>query len=398
MKEGWERKKIKDISVLIADGDWIESKHQSDEGIRLIQTGNIGNGVFKAKEDKPHYISEYTFDELGCTEIFSGDCLVSRLPEPVGRACLIPEIGCRMITAVDCSIIRFKEIILPKLFIYYTQSATYNRDVNNLTTGTTRKRISRKNLESILIPIPPLSEQERIVEELDCLSGVIEKKKQQLKELDALAQSIFYEMFGNPVENDRGWEVKKLGDVAIINPSKKETSKNLCDTDIVSFLPMEDLPIKACYYHPYQTRIYSEVQSSYTCFADNDVLMAKVTPCFENGKVGIASNLTNGVGYGSSEFIVIRTNNIEVIKEYIYFFIQDKLFIENASAQLTGTSGLRRVPRQYVENCKIKLPPLSLQQQFAKKIESIEKQKELIRKSIGKVEMLFNSRMDYYFG
>lgn len=262
----------------------------------------------------------------------------------------------------------------------------------------TVKHLSAKRLNQIQLSIPSLSEQERIVEELDCLSGVIEKKKQQLKELDALAQSIFYEMFGNPVENDRGWEVKKLGEVAIINPSKKETSKNLCDTDIVSFLPMEDLPIKACYYHPYQTRIYSEVQSSYTCFADNDVLMAKVTPCFENGKVGIASNLTNGVGYGSSEFIVIRTNNIEVIKEYIYFFIQDKLFIENASAQLTGTSGLRRVPRQYVENCKIKLPPLSLQQQFAKKIESIEKQKELIRKSIGEVEMLFNSRMEYYFG
>ena len=78
--------------------------------------------------------------------------------------------------------------------------------------------------------------------------------------------------------------------------------------------------------------------------------------------------------------------------------IQDSLFIENACAQLTGTSGLRRVPRQYVENCNITIPPLSLQQEFASKIEAIEKQKELIRKSIEEVETLFNSRMDYYFG
>ena len=78
---------------MIADGDWIESRHQSDDGIRLIQTGNIGNGVFKAKDDKPHYISESTFAELGCTEIFAGDCLVSRLPDPVGRACIIPELN-----------------------------------------------------------------------------------------------------------------------------------------------------------------------------------------------------------------------------------------------------------------------------------------------------------------
>ena len=143
MKQGWEINKLKDISVLITDGDWIESRHQSDDGIRLIQTGNIGNGIFKAKDAKPHYISEETFKELGCTEIFSGDCLVSRLPEPVGRACIIPELDYRMITAVDCTIIRFNDFILPKFFVYYSQSSKYLRDINNSTTGTTRKRISR---------------------------------------------------------------------------------------------------------------------------------------------------------------------------------------------------------------------------------------------------------------
>ena len=191
MREGWKYKKLKDVASLITDGDWIESRHQSESGIRLIQTGNVGNGIFKAKDDKPHYISEDTFLELGCTEIFRGDCLVSRLPEPVGRACIIPEVGCRMITAVDCTIIRFKDCVLPKLFVYYTRSKQYKREIDNSTTGTTRKRISRKNLESVSIPLLPVDEQNKIVAELDLLTEIIDKQKQQLKELDALAQSIF---------------------------------------------------------------------------------------------------------------------------------------------------------------------------------------------------------------
>lgn len=388
MKEGWKRKKIKDISVLIADGDWIESKDQSDEGIRLIQTGNIGNGVFKAKEDKPHYISECTFYELGCTEIFSGDCLVSRLPEPVGRACLIPEIGCRMITAVDCSIIRFKEIILPKLFIYYTQSATYNRDVSNLTTGTTRKRISRKNLESILIPIPPLEEQERIVEELDCLSGVIEKKKQQLKELDALAQSIFYEMFGNPVENDRGWEVKKLGEVAeIVGGSTPKTNiDEYWNGDNYWVTPAE---LDGSRYIELTERCITELaiaKTNLTLLPIGTVLLSSRAPI---GKVSI----TRVPMYCNQGFKNVVCSDL-LHNEYVYQFLYE---IKDYLNSLGTGATFKEISKSTTEKVAIPIPPFSLQQQFAEKIELIEKQKELIRKSIEDVEMLFNSRMDYYF-
>ena len=163
----WEWKKLKDICVFIGDGDWIESKDQSSKGIRLIQTGNIGNGIYLEKKERAHYISEKTFHCLHCTEIFSGDCLISRLPEPIGRACVIPNIAEKMITAVDCTIVRFCEFIVPNFFIYYAQSDKYFSDVKTESTGATRKRISRKNLENIKIPIPSLSEQNRIVKFLD---------------------------------------------------------------------------------------------------------------------------------------------------------------------------------------------------------------------------------------
>ena len=142
----WMR--LEDICTVFTDGDWIESKDQADEGIRLIQTGNIGMGAYLEKEEKAKYISEETFNKLKCTEIFSGDILVSRLPEPVGRACIIPEKKERMITAVDCTICRSNEAIVCKEYLcYFMRSNAYYTRLLNSVTGTTRKRISRKSLE-----------------------------------------------------------------------------------------------------------------------------------------------------------------------------------------------------------------------------------------------------------
>ena len=162
--EGWAWCRLKDIVTYIDDGDWIESKEQSDFGIRLLQTGNIGCGHFKDKEGNYHYISEETFKKLNCNEIYPGDILISRLPEPVGRACIVPNLSQRLVTAVDCAIIRLKQDIISKnYFIYYTQSAKYLELIKNNCMGTTRLRISRANLEKTLIPLPPLVEQKRIV-------------------------------------------------------------------------------------------------------------------------------------------------------------------------------------------------------------------------------------------
>ena len=117
MKAGWERKPLADVCEVFADGDWIESKDQSSNGIRLIQTGNVGEGIFKSRAEKARYISETTFDRLRCTEIFEGDCLISRLPDPVGRSCILPNTGERMITAVDCTIVRFhSKQLIPEFF------------------------------------------------------------------------------------------------------------------------------------------------------------------------------------------------------------------------------------------------------------------------------------------
>ena len=115
LPKGWRNEKLKDACLVFADGDWIETKNQSPEGIRLVQTGNIGFGFFKNKEDKSRFISEETFNELKCTEILPGDLLVSRLPDPVGKSCIIPDLNTKMITGVDCTIIRPKDYLFSEL-------------------------------------------------------------------------------------------------------------------------------------------------------------------------------------------------------------------------------------------------------------------------------------------
>ena len=200
--------RLEDICTVFTDGDWIESKDQSDEGIRLVQTGNIGKGIYLEKEARAKYISEDTFEKLKCTEIFPGDILVSRLPEPVGRACIIPDKEERMITAVDCTICRPDETVISKEYLcYFMRSNAYYTRLLGSVTGTTRKRISRKNLGNVELDVPSREKQNEVVEQLDHLVNVIDSKTRELQLLDDLIQARFVEMFGDPVQNTKGWNI-----------------------------------------------------------------------------------------------------------------------------------------------------------------------------------------------
>ena len=164
----WTSCPLAKLSDVFTDGNWIETKDQAPAGIRLVQTGNVGTGEFKDRRDKARFVDERTFERLNCFEVYPEDILVSRLPDPVGRACMVPDLGERMITAVDCSIVRPNvQAVDPGYLVYYTQTGEYLRSVDERCTGTTRRRISRKNLGQVPIPLPPLEEQKRIVAKLD---------------------------------------------------------------------------------------------------------------------------------------------------------------------------------------------------------------------------------------
>jgi type I restriction enzyme S subunit len=211
----WKSIELAKACEVFSDGDWIESKDQSDSGIRLIQTGNIGFGKFKARDSKARFINEETFKRLRCTEIKEGDLLVSRLPDPVGRACIIPQLVDKSITAVDCTIIRTKQEILNSNYLnYYCQSQQYFEQVEKNITGATRQRISRSLLGKTLVPLPHLQTQQKIVSKLDTIFAEMDKAQvateANIKNAEALFQSYLTEVFES---GGKGWIEKKLKEI-----------------------------------------------------------------------------------------------------------------------------------------------------------------------------------------
>jgi type I restriction enzyme S subunit len=223
----WKTKSLKDLCSIFTDGDWIEKKDQSVDGIRLVQTGNIKVGYFAERQDKARYISEDTFNRLNCTEVKRGDILVSRLPDPVGRASIIPELKDKAITAVDCTIIRLKEEILPTYLNYYMQSPQYLSSIQLKVTGATRQRISRKNLGEISITFPPLPEQERIVAKLDAAYAEIDKAIEDSEKSLANATYLFEQQRNSRYELAKDlYPSYKVSDIAELsrghNPPKSK--------------------------------------------------------------------------------------------------------------------------------------------------------------------------------
>ena len=170
----WEQRKLESLCEVFTDGDWIEAKDQSNSGVRLIQTGNVGITEYLDKENNKKWISEETLKRLRCEEVYPGDILISRLPDPAGRACILPNLGIRMITAVDCTIIRTSKEYDSKYLVQYLSTPTYFKIVNSFLGGGTRQRISRKNLSKIDIPVPHIfAEQQKIGEYFSNLDHLI---------------------------------------------------------------------------------------------------------------------------------------------------------------------------------------------------------------------------------
>jgi type I restriction enzyme, S subunit len=167
------------ICQFFDDGDWIEAPYITDEGIRLIQTGNVGIGKYLDKVDRQRFISSRTFDLLRCTAVFPTDLLVCRLADPVGRACEVPESMGPAITSVDCSIVRVAPGRADRRYVlHWMNTDRWLAAADRVAGGSTRKRISRSNLGRLEIPMPPIDEQARIGAVIDACR----------RDLDLLAQ------------------------------------------------------------------------------------------------------------------------------------------------------------------------------------------------------------------
>lgn len=179
LPNGWEWTRLDNISPMsIIDGDWIESKDQDPGGpIRLIQLADIGVGEFKDKSDR--FINLDTFERLNCTELQIGDILIARLPSPIGRACIFPRLNQRAITVVDVAILRPLNMFCSEYLVDTINSKTFRDQVESFGKGATRFRVATGNLKNLLIPVPPMDEQRRIVSKICDLMALCDQLESQ---------------------------------------------------------------------------------------------------------------------------------------------------------------------------------------------------------------------------
>jgi type I restriction enzyme S subunit len=207
--EEWEVVRLGEVGEII-DGDWILEKYYTESGVRLIQVGDIGIGKLLNKSN--HYISEKSARHLKVKFLKDGQILISRLPDPIGRSCLVPKLPYPAITAVDVSILTVYEDISEKTFIVQILNTDlFFGQCSNLASGTTRFRISRSNLKNLLIPLPPLSEQKRIAEILSQIDQTIEKEEKYKQKLERLKKGLMEDLLTGKVRVNKLLEGESHG-------------------------------------------------------------------------------------------------------------------------------------------------------------------------------------------
>jgi type I restriction enzyme S subunit len=192
------------------------------------------------------------------------------------------------------------------------------------------------------------------------------------------------------------WPLAKLGDVCELNPKLPKGHPLREDTE-VSFVPMAAVSELSCSITAPQTKTFAEVRKGYTPFRDNDVLFAKITPCMENGKAAIASDLVNGYGFGSTEFHVLRAN-ANVLPQWLHFFVRQASFRHEAKRNFTGTGGQQRVPVSFLATSDIPLPPLPEQRRIVDGLARAEGIVRLRREAAAKAAELIPALFIHHFG
>ena len=282
------------------------------------------------------------------------------------------------------------------LYLYFYLK-TIKNNLESIATSTTVKIINKSSFEKIDINLPSLEIQKKISKKLELLENNINFRKLQLNSLNELSKSLFTRMFGNPFYFNKIKEDNRsfLKDIAIINPTKKEIEYIENNLEI-SFVTMADISENG-EINVNNIKKLEDVKNNFTFFKEGDVLFAKITPSMENGKGGVAKNLKNNIGFGTTEIHIIRPIRNITNSQWLYHLTKLPLFRKDAEIHMTGSAGQKRVPTTYLSNFKIKVPPIELQNKFAERVEKIEKLSFEIEKSIKEAENLYNSLISEYF-
>lgn len=349
MKAGWQIKKLGDLCRIRT-------------GKKDVNQGNPeGDYPFFSCAAKHTYSDSYSFDTEALLIAGNGD--VGHVSYYKGKF----EAYQRTYVISD-----FVQV-LPR-YLYLILDGKLKDTVSKQKLGNTMPYIKVGMLMNFPVPTPPIPEQQRIVDILDeAFEGIATAKANAEKNLQnarALFESYLQSVF---TRRGEGGVEKSLKDICQIRPPKNEAKLRLDSSDMVSFAPMENLGINQKYLHSTAKRNLDEVAGSYTYFANGDLLLAKITPCFENGKLGIAKDLVNGIGFGSSEYIVFRPDS-SLNNEFLYYFLSRQSFRDEGAQQMLGAVGQKRVSKEFIENYPISVPMISKQKHIVSQLDTLLKE------------------------
>lgn len=394
--------RLGDVFAVQIHGEWGNDCAENEVGTKVLRTTNFSSeGIINYNNIVTRSISPTKIEQK---RLQYGDIILEKSggtdKTPVGRVVFCDdaiEQDTYLCNNFTQAMRVNKDIAIPKYVFYFMlqMHASGKTDLlQNKTTGIRNLQVKLYLKEEI--PLPPMEEQKKIAAVLDKVSDLIAKRRRQLDKLDLLVKARFVERFGEPGTKKSGLQYVPLDNICLVNPKKNQESK-LKDGLQVSFVPMsfvtETGDIDASC-----VKDYNEVKTGFTYFAENDVLFAKITPCMENGKGAIAKNLKNGIGFGSTEFHVLRPIDKKSDPYWLYILTSFKQFRDDAASNMTGSAGQRRVPASFLEKYLVSVPPFELQKQFSIFVQYTEQTKTSISHSLETLETLKKSLMQEYFG
>ena len=399
LPKDWQIKTLGEICETTSGGTPSRGNKSYYNGtIPWVKSGELNKGVIYDTEEK---ITEEAIKNSSAKIFPKGTLLIALYGATIGKLAFL-GVDAATNQAV-CGI--YQNDSIDSKYIYNFLFLK-KQDLVKQGIGGAQPNISQTILKKLAIPLPNLETQQTIVSKIEELFSELDKGIEDLKtaqqQLKTYRQSVLKWAFEGKLTNEnvkdgelpKGWKIEAINTVSSINP-KLPNKENLDKEMEVQFLPMKLVEEIINKIHLSDIKKLHEVlKGSYTPFIDNDIIFAKVTPCMENGKIAIVEKLKNGIGFGSSEFHVIRTNEKVSNKYMFYFLVQDR-FRNEAANEMTGAVGLRRVPKQFIENYQIHIPSIEEQQLIVQEIENrlsvADKMEESIAQSLQQAEALRQS-------
>lgn len=392
----WEYKKLGDICILL-NGFAFKSEKYVDNGIRVMRITNVQKG--EIVDDDPKFYPMSSQSEIQRYMLKENDLLVS-LTGNVGRVGLLQRelLPAALNQRVACLRLKGDSTDLRYLFHLMNSDLFENECIVN-SQGIAQKNMSTKWLSDYKLPVPPKEDQQRIVAELDCLNEMIAVKQEQLKEFDKLAQSIFYDMFGDPVANEKGWDIIELGTKCDVTSFKRVLIEEVVDSGVPFIRGTELMALsKATKGEKIDFSLfitpehYERVKAISGVPKVGDLLIPSIN---SDGNIWILD--TDEPRYYKDGRVLWVHVNHDAFSSEALKYIMHILLKKTYSLMATGAT-FAELKLFVLRELKVPLPPLTLQQQFAEKISAIEAQKELVKQSIAETQALLDYTMDKYFG